>query len=254
VSSHKSKRKHYQHKSAHEGQKRQDESQKKSEVVYMGEGNPPPHSIQSQDANGDTQDSREKKKFALEIATVVLLFLYTSIALWQGCLVRNQFSKDQRPYVLARPDSPVLNRDYQSRPGTPPIAWNVYLINYGKSPAVNVYSCYHFSASDNAALLRKSVSENVPESGCSAPDSQSEIGGIIPPGPKENGVFKTISPHRAFSPEELSVIENSDDLIAISGFIRYEDFAGNTYRTTFCGMRYASGAVHDCKPNYNRMK
>jgi hypothetical protein len=44
-----------------------------------------PDLVKKYDAGQDKQDSREETKLRVEIVTLIFLFVYTSVALWQGC-------------------------------------------------------------------------------------------------------------------------------------------------------------------------
>ena len=188
--------------------------------------------------------------FGVGLATIA--YAMVTYRQWQD--LRDQFTKEQRPYVIARPLSPVFRKDYQDNPGAAPLSWDVRLINYGRSPALNASTCYQFFWGTNAADVQRSIAASDPSS-CRGGENIWARGGVIPPSTNPaDQKFTTITPHRAFSPEELSTIENTDDLIAIRAFVTYEDGVGRRYSSKMCGMRYASGSVHECNPNQDEIK
>lgn len=62
----------------------------------------PPNLVEKYDAASDKQESWDRKRFIAEIATIILLFAYTTVALWQGCSAKKSAEAAQmanRPYV-----------------------------------------------------------------------------------------------------------------------------------------------------------
>ena len=83
-------------------------NQKPGSAIVSGkvEAGFPPNLAEKHEAANHEQDSWNRKKFRVELATAILLLIYTTIAAWQGCLSRNlvitankTFEAANRPYV-----------------------------------------------------------------------------------------------------------------------------------------------------------
>src|ERR1035441_3146255 len=171
-------------------------------------------------------------KFALEVAGFLVLTLYAGLTGIQTYLTRTQFAEDQRAYVWVKFDHPVVfNRDWQLKPGTPPWSWDIFLVNYGKTPALNVVFCQEIIVG-NAALTEyeRLVAKDFP-AGCDDSDTQaipSVKPGVIPPGEKISATDTPRHPYdsRIYDPKFIDFIQSADDVIAIGGKIDYDDTSG----------------------------
>jgi hypothetical protein len=201
-------------------------------------------------ANQETSTNNKKQRVWTIVATG-LLSLTAFLTTVQVYLLKDQFSKEQRPYVWIKTDNVIFDRDWQSKKGVPPISWNVSAVNYGKTPAVNVSFCAVVSLTNTPTEITKELTKEKIDSGCGGLNNVNVIEGVIPQGEK---MYKTLTPNHGYSPESIDFLSGTDDAMAISGHIEYEDMAGKPYRSTFCGVRFASGAIHFCEPNQNKIK
>jgi hypothetical protein len=214
----------------------------------------PPDLTQEHSTERKEDNAHNKNKFVVEVLTLIAVCIYAGLTAWQGCLTRTaindareHFIKDQRPYVFARAGDTVFNKDWKDHPGTPPFSWTVDWINYGKTPAINFYVCINI-LSDSAA---KTLSDRLRSSQDEC--AEREAGDIIPPG-MEGRLVRTFSTKYPFTPEQIEFLQATDNVMAITGLIRYDDLAGRRYSESFCGMRFATGAVHGCEEKYNKMQ
>lgn len=199
---------------------------------------------------------REKIKFIVECATLVVLAIYTGIALWQAYLIRSQFIKDQRPYVWVKFDPVVFNREWQSKPGTPPWSWNVFAVNYGKTPALNVVLCQEILVGKIPITQNDRLTNAEFPAGCTDPANQTIPTikpGVIPQG-EQISTTDTPSHSSYYPPELIDLIKSTDDSMAIGGRIDYDDVGGNHHQSFFCGLRFASGTIHTCPKYQNTIK
>lgn len=147
--SHKSKR-HQQRQPSH-NQKPEGESKldgKPTRVHIDGgriEADFPPELLKEYKTSSQDQKTREEKRYKIEIATLVVLGVYTLLNLLLVILTNQsikqsqaQFREDQRPYVWQTP-GPGLNRpnvEYDIPANGQRVKCGVLLQNYGKSPAI----------------------------------------------------------------------------------------------------------------------
>src|SRR5271165_170604 len=160
MSGNKSKRKKYHHPAEHEHPKAGDKlGNKPDQVTVSGnvETNFPPNLVEKYDTANEKQEARDYKRFAVEIVTAVLLFVYTTVAIWQGCSnkkaadaaksaantaeksvvwTEKSIKIDQRPWLQViqdiktpTPDSPLC-----------PFGATLKVTNTGKTPAMHVVS------------------------------------------------------------------------------------------------------------------
>ncbi|HXM61835.1 MAG TPA: hypothetical protein VN950_13340 [Terriglobales bacterium] len=197
--------------------------------------------------------SIRQPKFALEVLGFIALSIYAGLTGIQTYLVRTQFTKEQRPYVWVKFDHPVVfNRDWKSKPGTPPWSWDIFLVNYGKTPALNVVFCQEVLIGKGPLTQNERLTNTDFPAGCNDPTNQSLPSikpGVIPQGEK---ISTTDTPSHPYEPEMLDLVKSTDDSMAIGGRIDYDNVTGDHYVSFFCALRYASGAMHTC-PKYQNI-
>jgi hypothetical protein len=138
---------------------------------------------------------------------------------------RDQFIKDQRPYLWLTNDlGPILKAPHSPGNTSDKLACNFHFMNYGKTPAINVQieSGILFDPRSKSTISYKSLDP--------------KVGSIIPP--TKDG-FNT-----AFSAQpvddDLAKRANTPGLvlpIIVHGLIQYSDTAGNLYTSEFCFER-----------------
>jgi len=204
----------------------------------------PPGLIQKHEAEREEDKASNKKKFVVEIVTLVVVAIYAGLNGIQTCLIRKQFIAEQRPFVWIKPQDVVFDRDWQSKQHVPPIRWDVWAFNYGKTPALNARLCVNVTITNTPSEIEKDIAEQTSTSCGGA------VEGVIP---QQEKIMTTLTPKHGYTPDSVDFLQNTDDAMAITGYVDYYDIAGNQYRSTFCGLRFASGATHFCKEHHNKI-
>lgn len=149
---------------------------------------------------------------------------------------KNQFVQDERPYVWIT-DNIQLGETSSSDPIAPNrIAVNYDILNYGKSPALNVQMVANIAVGDKAE--RQTALKAFNKSG----------GSIMPPTKGANASAISDTP-----PYPNFHTYGDKHKIVVYGRIRYNDLYGNVYISDWC-LAYV-GAIHPSNcPDRNRMK
>lgn len=151
----KSKRQKQQKAASHEHGKGGNKLEGKPDHIAISgkiETDFPPKLIEKYDATSNKQDSWDRKKFRAEICTIILLFAYTSIALWQGCSTRElvvtanrTFEAANRPYVgldgfefayfVKNSEGKFIKTEFPSTADL--MSFNAQIKNFGPVPGTN---------------------------------------------------------------------------------------------------------------------
>jgi hypothetical protein len=231
---------------------------KPDNIIVAGkiEANFPPDLIEKYEAASKKQASWDCKKFIAELVTIGLLFAYTSIALWQGCLnktaiqkLSENFIKDQRPWVWPGKIYPVPPKVGEQ------VRADVFYVNYGKTPAIKMKSAGKVLLFVGEGILKQAdtffatFDESKVQGG-------SEI--ILPPGIPPDlknslGYITSRSdyplvPKQGFSDQAvLDELNKTDGSFAVVGVVIYFDSAGTHYRSDYCMMHLSTGAMAWCE-------
>ena len=175
--------------------------------------------------------------------SAIAFFTFASfIALWiQLKDARDNFIKDQRPYVWVTPDSPVF-KDQET------IKWNFNYSNYGRSPAFNVRSggFYAWGVGAWKEIRDLSLADCVK----AGKGNIEGTGSVVPPGYPE---VTTMQTNTKFREDIDRKILGSDGVLMNENVLEYEDSSGNRYRSLSCVYRLATGAIAHCD-KYNYIK
>lgn len=156
-------------------------------------------------------------------------------------LARDNFIKDQRPYLLITKIFP----DPQIAPGKV-MYWRIEQVNYGRSPAINTIGRTDVFNGMNALSQANDFFAKLPKRFVRNVGSQ----GIV--GPNAPAVFSSIRSHGVITPAEVTFITTHDLAVAVVGRLQYEDLSGNTYYTDFCYSTFVTGAITYC-PTHNEI-
>jgi hypothetical protein len=151
-------------------------------------------------------------------------------------MAKKQFVIDQRPYLWVKPQSPVIE-DKKN------LSWSIEVINYGKSPALNVKSCILGWWGSEAPIHVNAPPPDLDSPECKA---TTQFSMVIPP---QGDVYTSPSLGSALTPDQLEKIRSLDRGLLIHGRTQYTDSMGNTYESAFCTDRLANGAVESCGDN-----
>jgi hypothetical protein len=199
---------------------------------------------------------RDSKQLTLARWTLFALVVYAAFAGWQAWLTRRlavggddalklskeQFVKDQRPYVWpAEIDPHPLKLGEQ-------VKANVYFVNYGKTPAINEKSAGKILLFVGEGTLKQA------DTFFDTFDESKVIGGselILPPGipqdsKKSPSFITTYSDATPKDQPAIDEINKTDGSFAIVGVVTYFDSAGTHYRSNYCMMHLANGALAWC--------
>ena len=188
--------------------------------------------------------------FWATVATFGAVFAYAVITLMQWRtmdatfktaqealgLSREQFRRDQRPYVwltnngLGSPEL-VLNR--RLAPPSGQILWTFHYTDYGKSPAYHVLT---------HKLIRVGIGQPFRE--CYGFSSTPRGAGTPVPPNKDD--FGTLVSDPGITPEQYDRLIGTDDAISIQVRIEYTDAYGCKYESNICLERLAVGSIQYC--------
>lgn len=157
-------------------------------------------------------------------------------------VTRDNFVKDQQPYIWVTPQAPKLEEGR-------PVRWDIRYSNYGRSPAYHVQLCTSMTLGINAVsnLLPLSMTQ------CGeAAKAQGEVvtDSVFPPGYQQ---YTTVASHVAVDQSAIDVLKSHDGAVVVRGIFVYQDAFGHSYESTFCRFVFATAAVASC-PKYNYIR
>jgi len=151
---------------------------------------------------------------------------------------RENFVKDQQPYIWAAPDDPQIKVGEL-------VKWGIRFSNYGRSPAQEMRSCVKFllgvHALSDAVPFTRDECEHLP--------GMHSIT-VIPAG--FPGYTTLVSP-AVVTAEDVNTINTTDGVLVAIGSFFYKDQSGHFYESTFCAYRLAAGGIAGCE-KYNYIK
>ncbi|MCU1302665.1 MAG: hypothetical protein JWQ87_2949 [Candidatus Sulfotelmatobacter sp.] len=227
------------------------------------ETNVPPDAVQQHTTEREEDKTQGKRKFVVEVLTLIAVIIYAGITFWQGCLTkrlahtadqtlstsREQFLKSERPYVWPGELASIPMEVGKA------LRVNVYFLNYGKTPAIKEKS--------NGQLLvatTKSVLDQADEFFAAIKDHKFESGSeiILPPGiipdPQKSQAFVSYSSQIIPGDKNIAnALMDTDGSFGVVGAVVYEDTAGSSYTTYFCALHSKSGVMVWC-PRHNEIR
>jgi hypothetical protein len=223
---------------------------------------PEPKVVKTKSASKNKHIDTERRKWWLEVATLVVVTFYAGLTAWQAHttqkianMTRTQFQQDQRPYVWSKdwgePKFLPLHNDPTGKTGQ--IVWTWTFTNLGKAPALNV--AYTEAYKLDGAPMKFNLGYDTAEVEAYIRDRKqvrytgSNIGSTMP----TRGVplFPT---EVSFSSIFSDVITKSEyerlltvtDGIKVFIKLRYTDSYSNVYTGGICIGRANSGSIMVC--------
>jgi hypothetical protein len=244
---HKSKRKKEKHSSTYKHSVGGDELNNEPDRVQVRgniETSFPPKFAEKYQTGQDQQTSRDGVKLKVEIATLVLVFAYTTVALWQGCSNKHSADAAKNSVDLARKTAHLDQRAWLSvkvaaRPAEIGKGNRNTAIfsNHGKTYALNVQACKVIDQTNNdppANPVKEPPSFHV----CSKPDDWHPHGVIAPNSDVEvdlGSMFVTNGIVTYPFDKKLVDAINSGRLVQWQyGEVRYEDVFGCHHWVRYC--------------------
>jgi hypothetical protein len=185
--------------------------------------------------------------YLLGIVGIPFAIGYAVVTYFQWHDLRNNFVKDERPYVMI--GGAFQNQDSAIAEGRVP-CWNIAFSNYGKSPALRTIIYAGLMIGDSFTVIRTVDSFF---SAIKMPLKGVGPGVVLPPGgppspptefpPKYVGEWRdavvgqgygTACAERAVTKEEAAMILSGRFRIGVYGRNEYHDTVGNDYWTDFC--------------------
>jgi hypothetical protein len=223
-------------------------------------------------------NSYDRKRFYVEIITVILIFAYTTIALYQGCQMRkatkaaeksakaaesaaitagkaldqskkvldaniNATQLDQRAWVgvidvKPAPFGDTANKPVYLKEGFPAI-FEIVITNSGKTPALKVKTLMCVKP-----LLPKAKISPA----CNRREIPKQSVDVIQPG--EHLIMST-PPSKVLNASHIDFIKNGKTIIYLFGIITYQDIFRKKHQTTFCKFLLPSlSSIASCE-TYN---
>jgi hypothetical protein len=171
------------------------------------------------------------------ILTLSLNSLVAIAAIWAASAAtaanqnaREQFQRDQRPYVWLTNEPEAL--DWTKLENRPVLTWPLHYTNYGKSPAYNIK--LHV-ALEVVLVNGERNSANVISKGAPLP-------------PNKQDLLLAVS-STDVTPEEFQRLRLVDGGVRAFGLIEYQDSSDTTYETRFCLRHRANGKADYCDTN-----
>jgi hypothetical protein len=175
--------------------------------------------------------------------------VYALISQRQLITMREQFARDQRPYVIPTHIAPEQNSHREELAPGQIIQWRIESLNYGRSPAVNMTGNDQIFFGSNAEAEVDKYFKQLPKVLTRTGGSQ---GFRAPNGLGEPG-FTTAQAHKPLAESDITFIKTHDFGIFVAGRIQYEDMRGKVYSTDFCYSTFLTGAIPMCL-NHNEIR
>jgi len=159
-------------------------------------------------------------------------------------LAREDFQREQRPYIFAtgfKPNTPVFEVGK-------PIRWDIQFINHGRSPALHLHT--------NAAIfIGKDAIKKVDDFFSTLPKGHSNLPGIqifVPPligngcPDSPSCKYTSVLSRSTLTPDDMKFMQTNIGGVIVAGRSWYEDFFSNFYMADFCYLTLPSGAISAC--------
>jgi len=172
----------------------------------------------------EKREARENKKFWIQVATLILLFIYTGVNVGIYWITKTNFQRDERPFVYAievdaaSPVDPVKG-----------LGSRVVYHNYGKTPALQFkFIGKLFNSPDSFARANEWFTRGGKDL------TEAAEGQIIYP----TILMQGMQGETLIVTPDTSQIMSEQQVVAIR--FQYSDSFGNTYRTEACYWRGAN--------------
>ena len=151
--------------------------------------------------------------------------------------MRKNFVREQRPYMLPRPDAVVFEKGQR-------LKWNIHFVNYGRVPAMHARTCIILIYGRDAMSTAASYTEDDILKGCKTSSSGSGLIESDAPAPPGDSIFATaLSKEILGDDADIAYLRDADLRVVVRSLVTYEDISGNHYTTLSCNAHLASGAV-----------
>lgn len=204
----------------------------------------PPDLTKEHNTERKEDNSRQNKKFVIEVVTLIVVAIYAGLTSWQGCSTKRAADAAKTAadtaVAEARPVIWLMNNfgqpAYQPAPSRQ-ITWELHFKNYGKTPASDVRFSEIYMKIGVDGQWTPSYTTESPEivTHPVAPEEDIERDGVTPPG---------------ISPTQWTELLGTTKGISIKGTILYTDSSKIPYETGFCLTRLNLGGITFCKDNY----
>jgi hypothetical protein len=200
--------------------------------------------------------TRDRKQLTLARWTLGSLIIYAAFAGWQACLTRDltrggdaalraskdQFAKDQRPYVWP---AEIVWRPLKIGEE---VTANVYFLNYGKTPALRETSLSQILVftSEESKKEIDTYFEKFDESKVSGGSMVIVPPGILPDPRKSEAFITARGDRKPINQQGLDAI-HADFGYALIGTTIYYDAAGTHYRSDYCAWHLANDVTAWCE-------
>ena len=187
----------------------------KGEILFE----PTPKEALARKSDTEQRDTREKKRWWLEVSSFFVLTLYAGLTFWQGCntqRIADQFAADQRAWIGITDVStpPELTNGTVLNP-------SISIVNSGKTPASNVIQRAGYQI-----LPASEVFDPRTYIGALTPRNE----GVIVPGGKRNVGIDSLGQINQQRADELS---SGKFRLYLYGIITYADQFGTIRHTRF---------------------
>jgi hypothetical protein len=205
----------------------------------------PPSTTDKHDAEREEDKGREKKKFVVEVLTLIAVIIYAGLTWWQGSMTREiinnsseQFRQDQRAWVASK------SMAMHIKVGDPIYA-QTGIANAGKTPAFEVKVDFSLKFSHIPLSIEEYVRSTGRPQLTTAPSTAVLLPGVEFP-------LNIPVEERMIAPPELpDMLLQHKQFIYLFGEITYEDAFKRRHLSRFCGeWDQYRGAFEACKGNY----
>lgn len=177
------------------------------------------------------QESREQKKFWIEVATLVVVAAYTSITFWQACSTSQAVSDSSEHFVLD--ERPWITITYDTAPIgiNSPVVSRFHIVNTGKTAAKNLSVDANIeivSAKEAPTFNKRGV--NVVVQNIMLPNSPSDAN----IGRRQRTDSRRDEPV-VLSEAEYNSLRQGDSYMATYADVTYSDLFGISHWQRFCG-------------------
>lgn len=196
---------------------------------------PGPNEVLARKSAEQEERAKYREKKWIERATLFVVTIYAGLTAWQGfttqriaSLTRDQFTKDQRPYVW------IFNIGIDPIEIGKPITASVVFRNVGKSPVLRVWDV-SFVTSGPSAEQQMDYLFEVFQRGQIQLDKKSTAFVLLPEIQNDPATHFFSRPASGYNVNgELNDWLTQHDTIMVAGRIFYQDIAGNTYHSDYC--------------------
>lgn len=213
------------------------------EVRGVVETKIPPNLEKKHDAADEKNETREKRRFVVEVLTLLFVVIYAFVTYLQWRDLRHNFKEEQRPY-LAMAANQVPQATIGPTKFGAAFTAQIPLMNFGKSPAVHVFRAFEIMVPEKPGN-DESAWEEVQskgdawfkEMGIPLKKTVRKIDGLYAMAngiavPEDTVMPGTPYPFEAIQAKNFDVLPHYPAMIVAR--VEYRDGAGNLYWTDIC--------------------